>query len=93
MPDTKLIKLGCKDAKLEPTLMVCSDGVWEFIESKMAADMLRNDKADTFCENLAKAAWDKWMKDSDGEISDDITALVINLAQSSLGRPSHLPLR
>lgn len=61
-------------------MMLCSDGVWEFIQSQAACDMVmrhgrQNVKKAT--EELAKASYDAWMQDSDGEVSDDITIIVV----------------
>jgi len=62
------------------TLLICTDGVWEFIESATAAAMVTEDgKVQESTEALVKASWDKWMGDSEGEISDDITAIVARL--------------
>lgn len=61
-------------------LLLCTDGVWEFIESKDAAAMVESygrKNVQEAVEVLAKASYDKWMEDSDGEISDDITAMLI----------------
>jgi len=58
------------------TLLLCTDGVWEFIESKTAAEMVTVEKIQEATEALVKASWDKWMGDSEGEISDDITAVL-----------------
>lgn len=62
------------------TLILCTDGVWEFVESETAATMVTKDeKMQESTEALVKASWDKWMGDSEGEISDDITAIVARL--------------
>eukprot|EP00931_Biecheleriopsis_adriatica_P009045 TRINITY_DN11015_c0_g1_i1.p1 TRINITY_DN11015_c0_g1~~TRINITY_DN11015_c0_g1_i1.p1 ORF type:complete len:105 (-),score=28.94 TRINITY_DN11015_c0_g1_i1:58-372(-) len=60
-------------------LLVCTDGVWEFLESQEALKFVKGDKFQTIAENLASASYDLWMKDSDNEITDDITAIVVNL--------------
>ena len=64
-------------------LTLCSDGVWEFIDNNECAKMIlsqrgANGKIDPMaaCEILAKESWNRWMEDTAGEISDDITALV-----------------
>jgi len=63
------------------TLLICSDGVWEFIKSEEAPQQLDNaGKIDlTKVEVLAKKSWDSWMEDSDNEISDDITVIGVAL--------------
>lgn len=80
-PDVHTINLRDERAKNpDLTLLICTDGVWEFIESKMATDMVASfDQALPAVEKLAKESWDRWMADSDHEISDDITALLVNL--------------
>jgi serine/threonine protein phosphatase PrpC len=68
-------------------LVICSDGVWEFIDSKDAlkegfdqgsSGMVPNYLDPGFkkgVDSLAKKSWDKWMADSDNEISDDISVI------------------
>lgn len=83
-PDTR--KESVPDTR-KSTLLVCSDGVWEFVQSQQAADMVKvPDPSGASIEKLTKASWDAWMEDSDGEISDDITAVVVHLAQASASR-------
>merc|ERR1712072_119510 len=57
-------------------LLVCSDGVWEFIESKDAADVVAKLDLQAAAEKLAVMSRDLWLKDSGGEVTDDITAIV-----------------
>lgn len=67
----------------EVLLVICSDGVWEFIESDEGLKIARGgNKEITWQESvdkLAKESWDRWMKDSENEISDDITGLIVKL--------------
>jgi serine/threonine protein phosphatase PrpC len=75
--------------KEEAILLLCTDGVWEFISSKQAlkvcfdtCDDCRKSKADIKAQQkamevLARASFDAWMKDSDNEISDDITGICV----------------
>jgi serine/threonine protein phosphatase PrpC len=69
----------------ELLLLICSDGVWEFIESPDGAKEFKGDKKlsevdlKKQAEKLAQSSWDKWMADSDNEISDDITVLAVCL--------------
>lgn len=70
-------------------LLMCSDGVWEFIESPEGVDILASigafasqEQASAGTIKLAKEAWDRWMKDSDNDVADDITALVVPLRAS-----------
>jgi len=66
-------------------LCICSDGVWEFIESKDAHLHLTLPKGfpeenpTVNCDKLVKQSYENWMTDSEQEISDDITGIVITL--------------
>jgi serine/threonine protein phosphatase PrpC len=65
-------------------LILCSDGVWEFIDSDEAAEMVSNHLAGgadymTTAERLCKESWDRWIKEENGSVVDDITAIVVNL--------------
>jgi serine/threonine protein phosphatase PrpC len=63
-------------------LLICSDGVWEFVNSKEAVDAVskfRQDQAMEAAEHLATLSWDRWMHYMRGEVVDDITALVVHL--------------
>lgn len=63
-------------------LLLCSDGVWEFIQPLEASKMV-NEKAPeaamASAEKLAKASWDKWIKEENGEVVDDITVCLVYL--------------
>jgi len=87
--DTHAVELAkiemTKDAKC--FILVCSDGVWEFIESKEAVEVVAefpHEKAQEASEKLSGMAWDRWLKDSDGEISDDITCIVAHFLEDGL---------
>jgi len=61
-------------------LMLCSDGVWEFIAAQEAADIIAPfgpEKAMQAADTLAKNAWDRWIKEEGGAVVDDITAVLI----------------
>ena len=63
-------------------LLLCSDGVWEFISSNEAAQIASKfpkSKAPTAAEELARVSWDRWMIEENGHVVDDITALVVHL--------------
>lgn len=80
-PDVKVINVKAEKGRAaELTLLLCTDGVWEFIESKEAVTIAHSkDTPDHGVESLAKESYDRWMKDSENEISDDITAIMIRL--------------
>jgi serine/threonine protein phosphatase PrpC len=70
------------DPNVDKFLLLCSDGVWEFISSKEAVKAVATfapSEAKKAAEHLASMAWDRWMRELDGQVVDDITALVIHL--------------
>lgn len=87
MPDVKEINLAQQRQDGGAlTLVLCTDGVWEFIESSEALDLLKLNGNETFqaraaMEELAQISWDRWMDDSDHEISDDITGILVQLSK------------
>lgn len=83
-PDCKMVELKLKGAKVEPTLMICSDGVWEFIESPAVMQLYQKSaNPSEGIQKVAKQSWDKWMEDSGNEVSDDITGVVVRLATAA----------
>mmetsp|Transcript_26281 Transcript_26281/g.59909 ORF Transcript_26281/g.59909 Transcript_26281/m.59909 type:complete len:365 (-) Transcript_26281:283-1377(-) len=75
VPDVVSVKVT-EEAKFA---IVCSDGVWEFISSQEAVDMVAKfgkahvqDATDSLC----KEAWKRWI-DEEGNVVDDITAIVV----------------
>lgn len=63
-------------------LLLCSDGVWEFIEPTEAVKVVANypaAKAMVAAEVLAKEAWDRWIREEGGAVVDDITVVLIHL--------------
>lgn len=70
------------DAAADRFLLLCSDGVWEFISSEEAVATIgqfRSEEAMDAAEHLASIAWKRWMNELGGEVVDDITAMVIHL--------------
>lgn len=58
--------------------IACSDGVWEFISSQEAVDIVgKFSRADVqqAAEALAQEAWKRWIKE-EGNVVDDITVIV-----------------
>ncbi|CAD7947770.1 unnamed protein product [Amoebophrya sp. A25] len=62
-------------------LLVCSDGVWEFMSSQECVEMV-----DTYIRNVgecaeivAKECWDRWSRRMLGQVVDDITAVIVKL--------------
>mmetsp|Transcript_83425 Transcript_83425/g.232670 ORF Transcript_83425/g.232670 Transcript_83425/m.232670 type:complete len:371 (+) Transcript_83425:139-1251(+) len=72
-PDVKVLKVQ-KDWRF---MLVCSDGIWEFIDSQEAVNLISRyppwdvQKA---TENLASEAWNRWIKE-EGNVVDDITVI------------------
>lgn len=68
-------------------LIICSDGVWEFIPYEEAVRIVGEFppfKAMNAAEKLAKEGWDRWIREEGGTVVDDITALVIYLDSTSV---------
>jgi len=79
-PDYKVVKLSGSHDYV--AFALCSDGVWEFIDSNECARIVCRHKVDgkldpmAAAEDLAKQSWNRWMEDTGGEISDDITVVI-----------------
>lgn len=64
----------------EKMLMVCSDGVWEFLsddECAAIAGKYPKEKAMEAAQMLAKEAWERWIREEGGMVVDDITAVIV----------------
>jgi serine/threonine protein phosphatase PrpC len=64
-------------------LLLCSDGVWEFTSSEEAVKEVAKfppDRASQAAEHLSALAWDRWIREMEGQVVDDITALVIHFS-------------
>ena len=76
VPPTQSLK------RFDAFLVLCSDGVWEFLSSQEAvriASKFPKSKAPLAAEELARVSWDRWMIEENGHVVDDITALVVHL--------------
>jgi serine/threonine protein phosphatase PrpC len=79
-PEVKIVEIP-KQPGEEVFVLLCSDGVWEFIESPEAIKMLEDKgfanraKTQVGADYLAKEAYQKWLDDSEGEVADDITCV------------------
>lgn len=59
-------------------LLICSDGVWEFISNEEAVALVWSygqEKVREAAEELAKLAWKSWIHNEEGVV-DDITVLI-----------------
>jgi serine/threonine protein phosphatase PrpC len=77
-PEVTEYPVGAEDL----VLMLCSDGVWEFISPQEAADIVKPydcAKVQTAADKLAKEAWDRWIREEGGAVVDDITAVLVYL--------------
>jgi serine/threonine protein phosphatase PrpC len=69
-----------KIEKEDEFVLICSDGVWEFISSQEAVDVVSRNGLDlrSAAEKLATLAWEKWVE-NEGDVVDDITVLLARL--------------
>jgi len=75
---------------LDHVLLVCSDGVWEFMEAKEAVDLVNKHppaQAMKAAEVLAKESWDRWIREEGGAVVDDITVVLVYLQQQTKPPP------
>eukprot|EP00434_Breviolum_minutum_P028973 symbB.v1.2.025631.t1/scaffold2500.1/size77671/7 len=72
------------DSNSEQILLICSDGVWEFMSAQEAIEIVSMrpyDMADQAVALLAKESWDRWIREEGAAIVDDITAGVIHIGK------------
>jgi len=86
LPDVKEIDLAAARGEHcgSLPLLLCTDGVWEFIASSEAMSLVSNHdstQAHAAVQELAQVSWDRWMEDSNNEISDDITGILVHLTK------------
>jgi len=75
VPEIRVIDL----VETDKYVLLCSDGVWEFIDSEQACEAIKDfgrEDAQQAAEKLSLRSYQEWMNDSDEEISDDITVLL-----------------
>lgn len=69
-------------------LLVCSDGVWEFITPQEAVEMVSMQGLGgpmSSADTLAKEAWDRWIREEENSVVDDITVILVLLGR--VGKP------
>ncbi|GFR39840.1 hypothetical protein Agub_g335 [Astrephomene gubernaculifera] len=72
-PDHTVMELTPQDK----FIVLASDGVWEFISSKEAVDIIAQyDSAEEACRQLVDEAYQRWLTEEEGVV-DDITAVVV----------------
>merc|ERR1712187_1109837 len=65
---------------LDHVLLLCSDGVWEFISPSEALTIIIDiPSAQAAAECLAEEAWDRWIAEEAGAVVDDITVILVYL--------------
>jgi len=84
VPDTRTIDLKplLGQSNTDVMLLICSDGVWEYVQSAAALPLAAKalERGPLAAANrLALEGWDRWIADSGGEGADDITAVCVLL--------------
>jgi len=88
-PDYSCINME-SGGQMPVAFMICSDGVWEFITADEAAKTVCNSRTGPSsnsetgskidphraAETLSQESWNRWMIDTEGAISDDISVLI-----------------
>lgn len=72
-PDVKVLKVQ-KDWRF---ILLCSDGIWQFISSQEAVDIVGRfavSDVQKAAESLASEAWNRWIHE-EGNVVDDITVI------------------
>eukprot|EP00775_Hariotina_reticulata_P001400 gene1400-1743_t len=65
-------------------LILASDGVWEFISSQEAVELVGNSKTpEEGCRALVDEAFRRWLSEEEGVV-DDITAVVVRFVHNEL---------
>jgi len=62
-------------------LLLCSDGVWEFISTEEAIAIVREfgpEQLQEACARLCELSWQQWI-DVEETVVDDLTAVAVNL--------------
>lgn len=70
-------------------ILLCSDGVWEFMSSQEAvtiAARLPPKRAMQAAEEIARVSWDRWIQHEGGRVVDDITAVLIYVGDPTAPR-------
>lgn len=71
-------------------LILATDGIWEFISSQEAVDIVKDvwtyGKSEACCEKLLESARERWQKES---VVDDITVLIAFLHGGSQGHKNN----
>jgi len=62
-------------------IFICSDGVWEFLNADDVVSIYQTNASRTQAaiEKVSQQAWECWIKEENGQVVDDITAIVVKL--------------
>lgn len=76
-----------KIRQTDDMLLLCSDGVWEFITptEAYAIATIHGDRLDAAAEALAQSAWERWIREEKGEVVDDISVVLVKLHPTTSG--------
>lgn len=82
--------------ELDHVLLLCSDGVWEFVNAQEAVEIVSefpSEQAELAAEALAREAWDRWIFEQGGAVVDDITVVVVYLQHGVMSKAeaTHTP--
>jgi len=72
----------CIHPENDKFVLLCSDGVWEFIASQVAVQEVakyKTGECGAAAEHLASLAWESWISEMDGMVVDDITVVLVHL--------------
>lgn len=67
----------CKIRNGDEFVVICSDGVWEFMSNYEVSSAIEKNKQNA-SNDIAKFAWDRWIENTD-DVVDDITVVIIPL--------------
>ena len=72
-PDHSVVEL----TSVDKFMILASDGVWEFISSKEAVEIVAQyDTVEEACRQLVDEAYQRWLTEEEGVV-DDITVVVV----------------
>jgi len=70
------------DPAADKFVMLCSDGVWEFLPSQQVVEKVAEfatNEATAAAEAIAEMAWRLWIQELGGNVVDDITCVIAHL--------------
>jgi serine/threonine protein phosphatase PrpC len=70
------------DPAVDKFVMLCSDGVWEFLPSQQVVEKVAefpSNEATQAAEAIAEMSWRLWIQELGGNVVDDITCVIAHL--------------